>query len=152
MKNSTPPPPNDRLALQLQATAEEIRGVLGKVTRWMTAADLPAADCDTAELVLAELLNNIAEHAYAGLPPGAVDIQLERLTKAIKVLLSDHGRSMPDGRLPGGALPDANVPLEDLPEGGFGWFLIFTLTENLSYIRSGDRNMLRFELPVGRNE
>ena len=55
---------------------------------------------------------------------------------------------MPGGRPPAGRLPDgADCALVDLPEGGFGWHLIRTLTRDLAYVRSGGCNRLSFLLP-----
>ena len=45
-----------------------------------------------------------------------------------------------------GKLPD--TALEDLPEGGFGWHLIHSLTNDLTYLRTGGCNRLRFLLPL----
>lgn len=57
---------------------------------------------------------------------------------------------MPGGVLPLGASPAlvAAGNMGDLPEGGFGWFLIRDLTQNLSYVRDGATNRLDFVLPL----
>ena len=38
---------------------------------------------------------------------------------------------------------------QDLPEGGFGWFLIRELTHDLTYRRDGSRNHLSFRMVLG---
>jgi serine/threonine-protein kinase RsbW len=52
--------------------------------------------------------------------------------------------------MPGLCLPAGKFqPLDDLadlPEGGFGWYLIRSLTEELSYRRSNGINRLSFQL------
>jgi serine/threonine-protein kinase RsbW len=106
----------------------------------------------TVEVVLAEVLNNIAEHAYAG-GPGKITVTLRLGGAGLACQVTDDGVPMPDGRLPDGAHPMeqlsiggnlADVALEDLPEGGFGWNMIRLLTEGLHYVRVGGQNRLSF--------
>ncbi len=102
----------------------------------------------SAELVLAEVLNNVAEHAY-GEGLGPVAVTLARGPAGIACLIVDQGAAMPAGTLPEGKLPEtSDLALEDLPEGGFGWHLIRTLTRDLAYLRTGGCNRLSFTLPI----
>lgn len=103
---------------------------------------------DTAQLVLAEALNNIVEHAYAA-APGEIEVTLEVSATGLTCNIVDQGSPMPGGTLPAGHLPEARhgaVLLEDLPEGGFGWHLIRTLSQDLTYRRVGSENMLSFRV------
>lgn len=111
----------------------------------MAENDLPAVVRAEAELVLAEVMNNIAEHAYGGLS-GPVALRLKRCAEGIFCLISDQGRAMPGDALPEGRRPDLGVARADLPEGGFGWHLIRMLTSRLSYGRKAGRNRLGFVL------
>lgn len=98
------------------------------------------------EIVLAEALNNVVEHAYRD-GPGPIRVCIDHLAPVLKVSVYDQGLPMPDGQLPKGEM----APLlagDDLAEGGFGWFLIRTLTLDLAYERSGATNHLRFALPA----
>lgn len=116
--------------------------------RAVFAADLlrDIAECDrgTAEIVMAEVLNNIVEHAYAGLP-GVIELKLQRRAAELICQVEDAGRPMPGARLPEGGLADFSTP-DNLPEGGFGWHLIRSLARGLSYRRIAGRNVLRFRL------
>lgn len=101
----------------------------------------------TAELVLAEVLNNVAEHAYAE-GPGPVTVTLTPVAGGIHCSVVDEGAAMPGGRLPDGRLRGSpETALEDLPEGGFGWHLIRVLSRDLTYLRSDGCNCLSFLLP-----
>ena len=40
---------------------------------------------------------------------------------------------------------------EELPEGGFGWYLIQDLTQELCYYREDRRNFLAFRIPLMRD-
>jgi serine/threonine-protein kinase RsbW len=102
-------------------------------------------DRGTAEIVLAEVLNNVVEHAYATLT-GNIRLQLSLSQDRLHCLIEDEGVAMPGGQPPAGNLPRA----EDLPEGGFGWHLIRVLSTGLSYQRLGQTNRLSFSLPAQR--
>lgn len=100
-----------------------------------------------AELVLAEVLNNVAEHAYPE-RAGPVAISLRRVDDGICCHIVDRGAAMPGNRLPEGELPDRrDLALDELPEGGFGWHLIRRLTCDLIYARRDKENRLSFRLP-----
>lgn len=99
------------------------------------------------EIALAEVLNNVVEHAYAEQGGGVIEIEIERQFDGFAFCITDDGRPMPDNCLPAGTRRDLDVPAQDLPEGGFGWFLIRKLTQDLEYSRSANRNRLTFRIP-----
>lgn len=101
----------------------------------------------TVELVLAEVLNNVTEHAYDG-RPGPVAVTLVPVAAGIHCVVVDQGLVMPGGTLPEGNPPDLGTPLETLPEGGFGWHMIRSLTRELAYVRTGGSNRVSFLLPL----
>ena len=137
------------LHLVLTADPISVRQGLARMLALPPLAGLPLEDRGTAELVLAEVLNNVAEHAYAG-SAGVVAVTLAPVPAGISCLIVDQGVAMPEGQLPEGKLPGGpDTAFEDLPEGGFGWYLIRTLTQDLSYVRTGDSNRLSFTLPAG---
>lgn len=103
----------------------------------------------TAEIVLAEVLNNIVEHAYASYG-GEIEITLNRAASALECRVVDSGVPLPDGILPPGLLKPLD-PEAELPEGGFGWFLIRTLSRDLEYLRDGRFNRLSFRLNAGQS-
>ncbi len=114
--------------------------------RWQ-ADGTPEALCDTAEQVLAEALNNIVEHAQADWEDGRIDIETTLSGGGLAFCVRDDGAPMPAGRLPAGELTELKGGLEDLPEGGFGWFMIRTLTQDLRYVRQDGWNQLNFKIP-----
>lgn len=100
----------------------------------------------TAEIVMAEALNNIVEHAYAA-QAGLIEIWVGLGATGLECSISDYGRPMPDFQLPKGQQHDL-AQMDDLPEGGFGWFLIRSLAQDLQYQRRYNQNLLRFRLPL----
>ncbi len=99
------------------------------------------------EIVLAEALNNVVEHAYSDQGGGSVELVVVREAAALAFRIRDDGVMMPGGVAPPGHAHDLDVPDTDLPEGGFGWFIIREMTRDLSYQRIADRNQLTFRIP-----
>ncbi len=122
-------------------TEEAVREALALVRVRIRARGVPEDICGNVEIALAEALNNIVEHAYADIS-GTVEITGEIKNQRLLLDLRDHGQPMPGLSLPKGRLPDHEVALEDLPEGGFGWFMIHNLTMKLLYNRMADGNRL----------
>lgn len=106
-------------------------------------------DCDdsgTVELVVAEVLNNVVEHALAGVQESQVDLSCRKSGTQLAFHVRDSGHPMPAGQIPDLGLPEVDRDLADLPEGGFGWALVRNLAQDLSYRREGDQNHLSFGL------
>lgn len=125
-----------------------VRRALEQLARDLEPMGLSPEDHGTIELVLAEALNNVVEHAYENDPGGTIDLRVAHSDKGLKFSITDFGIPMPDGELPLGREPDPNVEIEALPEGGFGWFLIRDLTHELIYAREHDQNVLTFRLAL----
>lgn len=118
------------------------QGLLALVTQ-PPLSGLPEDRRGIAELVLAEVLNNIVEHAYST-GSGDIEITVEERPGGIGFLVVDDGAAMPDGPPPGMLPAGLGGDLDHLPEGGFGWHLIRSLTFDLSYTRKNNRNVLSF--------
>jgi serine/threonine-protein kinase RsbW len=139
------PPPPQQLDLRAPASDLAVRDLLARVRTWLRAHALPDDTCSTVEIVLAEALNNVVEHAYPPELSGAIRLALQRGSAHLVCVLSDHGTALPGGILPDGTLPARDVARDALPEGGFGWFLIRDLSDSLDYRRAGRWNHLTLE-------
>lgn len=122
------------------------RLVLADLVNGLMLAGLDADDLATVELILAEALNNVVEHAYAD-GAGPVELSVEMRGHELACKIVDSGRPMPAGDAPDPPLPVINPPVE-MPEGGFGWHIIRCLTSDLSYCRDGGRNTLSMRVPL----
>lgn len=128
----------------LPATPLAVRETLSRLFDPPDRNPLPEALRDKAQIVLAEVLNNIVEHAYAQYP-GTIELCIAVGSDALDLSITDQGLPLPLAGLPEGNDPMED-PGEDLPEGGFGWFLIRTLAEGLNYERTEGANRLRFRI------
>jgi serine/threonine-protein kinase RsbW len=129
------------------ATELGARNAIAAISDHIRASWLTQDQADEVEIALAEALNNVVEHAFAKAEPGNVRVLCSLRGSQLDIRICDSGVPMPDNRLPPGLAADVNVAREDLPEGGFGWFLIRELTSDIRYDRCGLVNhlSLRFD-------
>ncbi len=131
------------LTFRLDARDGEVRVTLARITAALVRQGLTPEDRSSAEIVLAEVLNNIVEHGYAPGDPGPIWLAIMIEPDRLQVTISDFGAPLPPALLQPGFGPDPQA----LPEGGFGWFLIHSLTTDLRAGRTGTLNRLSFRLP-----
>jgi serine/threonine-protein kinase RsbW len=108
------------------------------------SAGLAAAEMDWLDLVLEEILVNIARYAYR---PGTGDAEVRYTVEQpgkLVVEISDGGSAFnplaSDPPVLGGGLADR-------PIGGLGVFLVKNIVGSLAYRREQDRNTISFTLP-----
>lgn len=134
----------------VQSSQLAVREALSQFIEQLKPLNLDVEEEGTVELVLAEVLNNIVEHAY---PPtnqaGPISVECAHQADGLIVEIKDQGCTMPDGQMPIGQLSSLEVEMDDLPEGGFGWFLIQHLAKDVTYDRIGNENHLRMRLAIG---
>lgn len=134
------------LSLCLESSPASVRAALGEVSFRLGQLALGCRLRGDVELVVAEVLNNICEHAYAASAEGRIDLSIWVESDAVDVEVRDAGSSMPGGVLPEGRRVAVTGPAGTLPEGGFGWHLIRQVASDLSYARIGGTNRLTFRV------
>lgn len=114
---------------------------------------LAGAQTDAMRLALTEALNNVLEHA-------AHDVRLPVYLHVATswdvpwIVVEDGGKPLPDAifaapeATPAEAPDYATMPLDALPEGGWGWMLIRASIGQLDYVRAESRNYLLLAAPV----
>lgn len=150
-----PPPPNpepaageDAFHRVFEASPMCVRMTLEQVHHHFSPR-LTEQDCGSLEILLGEVLNNIAEHGYPP-PVAAGDIRLS-ITLSSGMLnceIVDSGCEVPGRVLALVGDEDGRPCPDDLPEGGFGWYLIHDLTEEVTYKREGGVNTLHLTMQV----
>lgn len=100
------------------------------------------------QIVLAEALNNVVEHGYAGVDTGVMSLGLTADRHLVQVTLTDWGQAYPDLTIPAAKTPDPMA----LAEGGYGWFLIHNLTSELAYRREDGCNCLSFQISASADQ
>ncbi len=125
--------------IEVTATINNLRLVLASAAEEMMAAQTETSLRQKLFVILEELYNNVALHAYSGQKAGIVRIELMADESTIQLRVADQG-------------PPFN-PLEyddsqrlqnvlDLKEGGEGIFLVKTLSSQVEYDYSNNWNRL----------
>lgn len=134
------------------STFENVREAISNASAALSGAGLSEEDLHSAQLALAEALNNVAEHAYDPEDPGEITLILRHGRAGLLVEIRDKGRAMPGGRPPAAdTLPEGETRA-DLPEGGFGWYLIREIARDLIYDRRDGENFLIFRLALTKRD
>ncbi|MCG7520667.1 ATP-binding protein [Ruegeria sp. Ofav3-42] len=137
------------LDLSFAATEAEASAGIAQLSIGLEAQGLPPHKAADVKIALAEAINNVVEHAYAGITPAKVQVHCRLHQNWLDILISDTGNPLPGFRVPEGVPAPLGSSIDELPEGGFGWFLIHELTSDIRYERSDgcNRLSLRFDFP-----
>lgn len=153
LSHPTSPAPNPNaplLSFRIRADFGQVREAVSTIRTSLEALHLSEEELVSVELVVAEALNNIVDHAYPPNSDGEIRIKLRQRPRGVMVEIRDDGTPMPNGRAPLGDHPLTDkLGTNDLPEGGFGWFLIREIARDLIYDRKDGENFLIFRLAVG---
>lgn len=125
--------------------ATAARTMLSQVMGRLQKLDLSPDTLGTVELVVAEAINNVVEHAYPD-RAGPITMTVALKSEVLSFQITDQGLGMPDGKAPDGTAQSVNVDLMDMPEGGFGWFLIRSQASDVVYQRAAWENHLSFNI------
>lgn len=126
-----------------------VREALDNMNQHLRGFDIGDDDRALIELITAEVLNNIVEHAYADRTDGRITFWCCQDSESLHLKFEDEGFAMPGNSIPESKKADTAVDLYDLPEGGFGWSMILESTNELAYRRDGQRNILTLRIPIG---
>lgn len=131
-----------KFALSFRATEIEARSGICAVAEQLRVHGVGEETAGDIEIALAEAINNIVEHAYSDIEPGKIKVVCSFQQSRLDIRISDKGLPLPSGELPEGAPALITESKQDLPEGGFGWFLIRQLTSDIHYNRQNGQNRL----------
>lgn len=146
--DGAPPPQGQIVDLTFKATFRWVRRAIHETMDALEECEISNEELGSVEIVLAEALNNIVEHAYPEGEPGRIRLRLRQRRSGLMVEIRDFGRPMPNGRAPIGNYPNGETKDDPMPEGGFGWYLIRELVHDLIYDRRDGENFLIFRLAV----
>ena len=117
------------------------RAFLGHVCDQQSRRDLFGEDvAHQVASAFVEAFNNAVIHAYRGLPPGPIEIELELDPDRLVLRVIDQGSSFQPDSIPPPVLDPADI--SSLPEGGMGLFIMRSFMDDVEYRREHDRNVL----------
>lgn len=129
-------------SVTFDATELDARRAIGQIVERLETSGLGDDQVGTVQIVLAESVNNVVEHSYAGQNAGQIEVECDVAQDALSIQICDTGTSLIDQGLPAGKPADVSGTRDTLPEGGFGWFLIRALTRDIAYHRENGCNHL----------
>ncbi|WP_298429214.1 ATP-binding protein [uncultured Jannaschia sp.] len=141
-------PPITTRSTRIAGTPNAVGEAMTAFARLFELGWLPEARRADVELVVAEVLNNIVEHALAGREDAWIELAVTAEGGRVFVMTADDGCPLPSPLLAIAELPAQDPQTGDLPEGGFGWFIIHALTEDMTYERADGLNRLHFSFVI----
>jgi anti-sigma regulatory factor (Ser/Thr protein kinase) len=89
-----------------------------------------AAARDALVLAADEVCTNVLEHGYAGDGVGPITVVLRREGGDVLLTIADEGRPFDPRRA---RAPAPDLPWQLRPSGGFGWFLVRQVVDDVRY-------------------
>lgn len=114
---------------------------LDEARKWMRQVGVADRKNKNIQIVLAEALNNIIEHGFERENAGLIEIDIEVSGGTVVIHLSDNGKSFTPPTPTQTPMQDSG-DFDNLPEGGFGWFLIREITSSYECYRRSNQNLL----------
>ena len=130
---------------QFRSDPYKIANICTQIQDWLFKGGYETDLRDRTHIVLAEILNNVAEHAYRGQIDGIISLVMHSYQDALSITVTDSGCPFPG--VPSQGMPKLSQDdLNAMPEGGFGWALIQSLSSDIKYNYIGEQNVLRVTL------
>ena len=130
--------------LTLPARADSLSAFIKFIRAGAASAGIAPNEFDKLDLVLEEILINVARYAYPA-ETGVVEVACCQAGDGkLRVEVIDFGSVFnPLDAAP----PDLSLGLADRPVGGLGVFLVRSLVDSIAYRREDNRNILSFTFP-----
>lgn len=140
-------PHRPTLDLNIYSDLKQASEAVARVGRWLEQEHVESGCIGDVMLVLAEALNNVIEHAYGTETSGDIQIKGTLRSQTLSLQIVDKGR--PFEGPPDEVILNTEVyELSEMPDGGFGWFLIKSLTEDIHFSHDGGKNKLTLVVAV----
>ncbi|WP_108397267.1 ATP-binding protein [Devosia submarina] len=132
------------LCLKIDSDLESV-GLVAKAVRALCSNGLGPEALDEVELGVAEAINNVIKHGYAGRKGSSVEIRAVLSIDRVVIDILDQAPAMPqtalEARDPWSRIESGQT--EDLPESGMGMALIQMTMDEVSYSSDAGINQLR---------
>lgn len=116
---------------------EEVKQALGKI---LQAANLTVEIIEDVQLITEEILVNIIQYGYENRSDGHIDLRIENTDQHLTMTFEDNAR--PFNPLTEVTNPDLDKDDDARSLGGFGFFLVQELAEQVDYAYRHGKNVL----------
>lgn len=134
---------HDILSKTIHNTLEDLHQLCQATIDFGKPRGLGPAEINAVNLVLEELITNTIKFGYSDAVPHEIQVRLEINPADIGLLVVDDGKEFNPLLVPA---PDINRPLEELPIGGLGIFLVRKTATALDYRRENGKNSLAIRI------
>lgn len=138
-----------RLDLNIYSDLRQASEAVARVGKWLEQENVESECIGDVMLVLAEALNNVIEHAYGSERKGDIQIKATMRAETLSTQIVDQGKPF-DGPPEKVDLNTETYDLSELPDGGYGWFLIKSLTEDIHFSHEAGKNKLTLVVGLRR--
>jgi len=118
----------------IQATADTVETAINQISHYCISIGFNNDECFRIQVVLAEALNNIIEHALLGRHNEFIEIHYQSHKSMFIINIIDRGT------------PLLSPPNSELPtweaESGRGWPIIYSWMDEVSHQHSNNKNQL----------
>ncbi len=129
----------DRHQITLKAEVDSLEKLWEFISAVCAEYGLTEETVNDIHLAVDEACSNIIAHGYDGMPAGEMRLSLQFDADQVQVEITDQGRGFEPAEIPE---PDVDAPIEVREPGGFGWFLIQQVMDEVVYYRTDNRNRL----------
>ncbi len=135
-------------ALRFQPIAGRAEEIIDAILRTPEVASC-AKELFTIHLVCEELVVNVVNYAYPAGTDSYLNVEVEKKDGWLVLRFIDGGVAFnPLER----EMPDVSLPLEERPIGGLGIFLTVQMMDEVSYERTGNKNILTVKKRISNEE
>lgn len=124
---------------------ETVKHSLGKI---LQAASLTVELIEDAQLIVEEVLVNIIQYGYENRSDGYIDLRIEINNQQLIMTFKDSGK--PFNPLTEIVLPDTSMDDEERSQGGFGFFLVQQLAQQVDYVYLNGNNILTVRQAIAK--
>lgn len=118
-----------------------------------TQAELSIKDTSAIVLAMSEVVCNIIQYGYKSSEESEIVIDVSIADRILTILINDEGTAVPTKivqryRDCSIDLPSTNVPVEDLPDSGWGVNILLLAANDVRYTRTASGNQIELEFLI----
>jgi serine/threonine-protein kinase RsbW len=137
------------LRMSLNNDPGEMKRINAALMEFLGEEGVPPGSVNRVRLVVEELVVNIIRHAFEDEAEHTIVLTLRTEPGRVHVVTEDDGKPFDPREAPP---PPLGRPLEEQAEGGYGVFLVKSMTRSLDYTRAGGKNRVSAVVQYGSQE
>lgn len=122
----------------IKADYKEANNICQNISKNLSDMNIDTADIAACEIATREALNNIIKHAYLNDCENNIEILVSSNKNKISISFSDYGRERTE--IKAATLFFNPQDIENLPESGFGLYIIEKVMDLTEYISENGKN------------